>query len=177
MAPVRRRRSPPRPKPSDGPGTLAAMTRIGDTGDPVHVVVDSGGGTGASEATLAEISARLGDDVASPAANTLGARLKALVDVLTPPTTGGVGRKVVAAAGTDEALAASTVCRWVIVTAETDNTGLISVGPGAVAAEATAQTGTILAAGDSAMFPVGNLSLLRVDATVTGDGVAYSYGI
>jgi hypothetical protein len=58
------------------------MARLGDSADrPLHVTgsVSTTPPVGAAtEATLSEISARIGDDVASPAANTLQDRLKTL---------------------------------------------------------------------------------------------------
>lgn len=87
------------------------------------------------------------------------------------------GRKVVAVAGTPEALTAAALSiSWVIVTAETDNTGLIAVGDTAIDAAAGTQQGTILAAGQSATIPIDDLSKVYIDASVAGDGVAFNYG-
>lgn len=117
------------------------------------------------------------DAEAASGNGTIVAILKRIRTLLGSSATGGVGRKVTVTAGTRLALAASTACRWVIVTAETDNTGLIAVGPGNVVAAAGTQEGTILAAGDSVTFAVTDLATIKVDSTVSGDGVAYSYGV
>ena len=85
------------------------------------------------------------------------------------------GRKVVATAGTREALAASTACKSVLITAELDNTGVIVVGGAAVVAALATRQGTPLNPGQSATVPVSNLALVYLDTTVNGDGVTYSY--
>ena len=85
------------------------------------------------------------------------------------------GRKIVATAGTDEALATSTVAKVVIITAETDNTGVIAVGAAGVDAVLATRTGTPLLAGDSVTLEIDNLADVYIDATVSGDGVTYSY--
>lgn len=86
------------------------------------------------------------------------------------------GRKEVATAGTRVALAAaSTPCKFVVITAETNNTGLIVVGGSTVvAAEATRQ-GTPLNAGDHFGFPIDNLTKVYIDSTIDTDGVTFNY--
>lgn len=92
-------------------------------------------------------------------------------------TTGiGHGVKTVAAAGTDEALAASTAAKWVTVQAQTDNTGIIAVGATGVDATVATGTGVALTAGSHITLPCDNLADIFIDATVTGDGVRYTYG-
>lgn len=92
-------------------------------------------------------------------------------------TTGiGHGVKAVAAAGTDEALASSTPAKWVCVQAQTDNTGFIAVGATGVDATVATGTGVLLDAGESITLAVDNLADVFVDATVSGDGVRYTYG-
>jgi hypothetical protein len=92
-------------------------------------------------------------------------------------TTGiGHGVKVVAAAGTDEALAASTAAKWVVIQAQTDNTGIIAVGATGVDATVATGTGLVLSAGEKITLPIDNLADVFIDATVTGDGVRYTYG-
>ena len=88
----------------------------------------------------------------------------------------GHGVKVVAVAGTDEALAASTAAKWVDIQAQTDNTGIIAVGATGVDATEATGTGKSLAAGESVVYPIDNLADIFVDATVSGDGVRYTYG-
>jgi len=85
------------------------------------------------------------------------------------------GIKVVAAAGTDEALAASTPAKLVIIQAQTDNTGLIAIGNAGVDATEATGTGIILYAGDSVVIPCDDLADVYIDATVSTDGVRYTY--
>jgi hypothetical protein len=91
------------------------------------------------------------------------------------PTAIGDNRKTVATAGTAEALAASTACRSVIITAETDNTGIIVVGGSTVVASLSTRRGTPLSAGESVAIDIDNLSKVYLDTTVNGDGVTYTY--
>lgn len=96
----------------------------------------------------------------------------------TPPSAIGDGLKLVAAAGTREALAASTACKWVSVTAKQTNTGVIVVGgTSVVAASGATRRGTPLAAGDSFSFQIDNLNDVNIDATVSGEGVTYTYTV
>lgn len=88
----------------------------------------------------------------------------------------GHGVKVVASAGTDEALATSKNAKWVVIQAQTDNTGLIAVGSSGVDATEATGTGAALAAGDSVTIPVDDLASVYIDATVSGEGVRYTYG-
>lgn len=90
----------------------------------------------------------------------------------------GVGNKAVATAGTAEALvSASTPCAWVVITAAPANTGNITVGDSNVVAAADAEAGVTLAAGDSLTLPVLDLSIVFIDATVSGDEVGFLYGV
>ena len=84
------------------------------------------------------------------------------------------GRKVVAAAGTAVVLGASTTIKEVLITAELNNTGVISVGgSGVIAAEATRE-GTPLEAGESMRIVTSDLANVYIDSTVNGDGVTYT---
>lgn len=87
----------------------------------------------------------------------------------------GHGVKTVTSAGTDEALAGSTTAREVTIQAQTDNTGLIAVGATGVDATVATGTGIILYPGDSITLECDNLSDIFVDATVSGDGVRFTY--
>lgn len=87
----------------------------------------------------------------------------------------GDGVKTVAVAGTDEALAGSTSCSLVTIQAQTDNTGLIAVGATGVDATEATGTGLILYAGDSVDVQESDLANIYIDATVSGDGVRYTY--
>ncbi len=86
------------------------------------------------------------------------------------------GRKVVTTAGTRVDLASSTACKQVILTAETDNTGLVVVGKNTtVIASLSTRTGIPLAAGDSLTLEIDNLADVGLDSTVSSDGVTFVY--
>ena len=88
----------------------------------------------------------------------------------------GDGRKVVTAAATAETLvASSTACQKLDIQAETDNTGLIAVGTSTVVAAEGTQRGIILQAGDVYSIEIDDLVEVYVDATVSGDGVTFTY--
>lgn len=92
-------------------------------------------------------------------------------------TTGlNTGRKVVTTAGTAVALATSTTCKWVQITAETDNTDLIVVGDSGVIASLSTREGTPLDAGDTLTIPIDNLADVYIDSLVNGEGVTFLYG-
>jgi hypothetical protein len=85
-------------------------------------------------------------------------------------------RKVVTTAGTRVSLvAASTPCKSVVITAETDNTGIVVVGGAGVVAALATRKGVPLGPGDSIALDVVNLNLIYLDSTVNGDGVTYLY--
>ena len=96
------------------------------------------------------------------------------VSVTSSNTTITDDRKIVTTAGTRVALASSTACKEVIITAETDNTGIVVVGAAAtvVAALAT-RRGVPLNAGDSIVLQIDNLADIGLDSTVSGDGVTF----
>lgn len=89
----------------------------------------------------------------------------------------GSGRKVVTTAGTRVALASTTAAKYVVITAETDNTGIVVVGSasGVIAALGTRE-GVPLAAGDSISLQIDDLADIGLDSTVSGDGVTFLYG-
>ncbi|MDQ2084703.1 hypothetical protein RA307_31365 [Xanthobacteraceae bacterium Astr-EGSB] len=122
----------------------------------------------ATQTTLGEILTALGAPLAA------GTALIGKVDHSTTGTEDG--RKVVTAAGTAEALAVSTVAKFVEITAETDNTGIIVVGGSTVVAALATRRGRPLLPGESTTLPISNLSNVYIDATVSGDGVTYVYG-
>lgn len=89
----------------------------------------------------------------------------------------GNGVKTVTTAGTDVALvSAITWAKWVIVQAQTDNTGYVAVGASGVDATVATGTGVLLAAGENVTLPARDLKDIYIDATVSGDGVRYTYG-
>ncbi len=84
------------------------------------------------------------------------------------------GRKVVSVAGASETLvAATTPSEAVIITAETDNTGIVVVGGSTVVASLSTRRGTPLAAGDSIVLTVDDLVSVYLDTTINGDGVTF----
>ena len=87
----------------------------------------------------------------------------------------GDGRKTVAAAGTAEKLASATKCTSVLITAETDNTGLIVVGASTVVASLATRRGIPLYAGESISIPTVDLDQIWLDTTVNGDGVTFTW--
>jgi hypothetical protein len=96
------------------------------------------------------------------------------VSVTSANTTVTDGRKVVTTAGTRVALAASTACKEVVITAETDNTGIVTVGAaGTVIAALATRTGIPLNAGDSVTIQTDNLADIGLDSAVSGDGVTF----
>lgn len=87
----------------------------------------------------------------------------------------GHGVTTVTVAGTDVVLASSTACKRVTIQSQTDNTGLIAVGASGVDATEATGTGVILYAGDVFELEIDNLADIFIDATVSGEGVRYSY--
>lgn len=85
-------------------------------------------------------------------------------------------RKTVTTAGTAEALESSeNVVNFVIITAETNNTGIIVVGASTVVAAVATRRGIPLNAGDSISLGGVDLNEVYLDTTVSGDGVTYLY--
>lgn len=84
--------------------------------------------------------------------------------------------KVVTTAGTDVALAASTVCAWVTIQAQTDNTNIIAVGVTGVDATIATGDGIVLYPGDVITIPCDNLATVFIDSLVNGEGVRFIYG-
>lgn len=86
------------------------------------------------------------------------------------------GRKYVTTAATRETLvSSSTPAKLAIITAETDNTGVIAIGGSTVVAAVLTRRGTPLLAGDSMLLEVDDLLDIYLDSTVSGDGVTYVY--
>jgi len=89
----------------------------------------------------------------------------------------GHGVKTVTTAGTDVGLVTqSTGAKWLVIQAQTDNTGYIAVGASGVDATVASGTGVLLAAGESVTLLCDNLTDIYIDATVDGEGVRYTYG-
>jgi len=86
------------------------------------------------------------------------------------------GRKTVSTAGSAEALASSsTPVSYIIITAETNNSGVIAVGASTVVASVGTRRGAPLGAGDSISLGAVDLADVYLDTTVNGDGVTYLY--
>jgi hypothetical protein len=85
------------------------------------------------------------------------------------------GRKTVTTAGTRVALATtSAVFDSVAVTAETDNTGIITIGGSTVVAALATRQGTPLSAGDTVVLENVDLAKVYIDSTVNTDGVTWA---
>lgn len=88
----------------------------------------------------------------------------------------GDGRQTVTTAGTRVQLSTTnTPITEVIITAETDNTGIIVVGVGTVVATLATRQGTPLLAGESLVMTEDNLTEIWLDSTVSTDGVTYQW--
>lgn len=86
------------------------------------------------------------------------------------------GRKFVTTAGARVAISATSVqVDTVLITAETDNTGVIVVGSLTVVATLASRQGTPLFAGESMVLEAVDLANVYLDATVSTDGVTYTY--
>lgn len=111
----------------------------------------AGSATGGSGLTDAELRARPVDVLESTA------------------TTIYNGKKTIATAGTQEAIAASQAVKSVTVKALSTNTGLVYVGKSTVAST----DGYQLSARESVSLDVSNLSSVYVDVDTNGEGVTY----
>ncbi len=85
------------------------------------------------------------------------------------------GRQVVTTAGTRVALAASTTCKHIMITAETNNTDIVVVGGGTVVAALATRRGTPLYPGDSYDLDIDDLADVFIDALVSTEGVTFTY--
>lgn len=86
----------------------------------------------------------------------------------------GGGRKVVTTAGTRVQLVTSeSFCEGVIIQALDTNTGFIAIAGSDVVAATGTRVGVVLAKNDSITIPIKDLSLVYLDATVSGEGVSY----
>ena len=90
--------------------------------------------------------------------------------------TRGEGRQTVTTAGTAVQLSTTSVgASEVIITAETDNTGIIVVGTSTVVAALATRKGTPLLAGESLVIAIDDLNKIYLDTTVSTDGVTYQW--
>ncbi len=95
--------------------------------------------------------------------------------VQAPYSTINGGRTTVTTAGTRVTLAATTACKRLVVTALSTNTGTIVVGGTAVVAAAGTRQGTPLLAGDAFELFIDDLNKVNLDATVSAEGVSYTF--
>ena len=113
----------------------------------------------ASTAAVGKLSANSGVDIGD-------------VDVTSMPMAATLrnGQKYVATAGTQVALASSTVIyHSVTIMSQSGNSGWIYIGDSSV----SSSTGYILDAGDTVEIKIANLSTIYVDSSVNGEGVSY----
>jgi hypothetical protein len=97
-----------------------------------------------------------------------------LIQGILAPGSVGTGRKTVTSAGSAEQFT-DTKCSYVIITAESDNTGNVVVGDANVVAAAGSERGIILEPSRSERIYLSNLNLLWLDSAENGDGVSYAY--
>ncbi len=85
------------------------------------------------------------------------------------------GRAIVAATATAVRLSTTQyLCSQVIIQAETDNTGVMTIGgSGVVGTAGSTRVGVALAAGESLTFYTKDLYNIWLDGTVNGDGVTF----
>ena len=88
-----------------------------------------------------------------------------------PPTTVGNGQKTVTAAGTAEALAASTSIHSVTIKALAGNTNNVYVGDSSV----DSTNGFVLDSGESISLDIDNLADVYIDTDTNGEGVSFIY--
>lgn len=87
------------------------------------------------------------------------------------------GRQTVTTPGTAVALATSTACKKVTVTAELNNTGTVTVGGSTVVDAEATRRGTPLYPGDSYSLDADDLAEVFIDAEVATDGVSYTFTV
>lgn len=171
------------------------MARHGDSADPVHVAIDSGGSSGGpvtvadgadvaqgttTDASSASTVIGLLKNLKAALAGTLTATLaagSAVIGKVGHDTTGiGTLRQAVTTAGTRVQLG-SQAAKWALVQCAPANTSGIAVGDVNVVAASGTVRGTYLAPGDPAvMIPVTNLNLLYIDSRVNGEAATITYG-
>ena len=104
--------------------------------------------------------------------NASGQRINPATDEsLSPPSSITNGNATVTTAGTRVQLLSSTNCRYVIITANVNNTGTIWVGGNTVAAG----TGHPLVALQYIKIDINDVSKIYIDSTVNSEGVSFIY--
>ncbi len=137
----------------------------------VDVVAALPAGTNA----IGKLAANSGVDIGDVDVTSISAGTNVIGKVGHDKTGIGHGVKTVTTAGSDEALAASTTAKVVILQAQTDNTSAVAIGATGVDATVATGNGILLYAGDSMTLEIDNLADVFVDALVAGEGVRYTY--
>lgn len=89
-----------------------------------------------------------------------------------PPSSIGDGAKTVSSAGTAETLvASSTPCKYVLITAEDDNSGKIYYGGSGV----SSSSGGYLFPAQTTLIEIDNVQKVYIDADTSTDGVKFTY--
>ena len=132
--------------------------------------------TGVSSVDIWGNTSGLGDgDVRAINVDIDGKLVLASTSYINVHTGGGQGRKTIGTPGSEEALAASTVCKKVVVSALFSNNAVVYVGFNGVVALAGSETGTPLYPGDRIEISIDNLATIFVDVRTAGNGVTYLY--
>lgn len=141
-----------------------------------EIQADIVGSLPAGSAAIGKLAANSGVDIGDVDVTSIAAGSNIIGKVGHDISTIEDGVKTVTTAGTDVALvASSTPAKRVIIQAQTDNTGLIAIGPTGVDATEATGTGVVLYPGDAIELLVDNLEDIYVDATVDGEGVRFLY--
>ena len=100
----------------------------------------------------------------------------ALISSDTRITELGDGRTTVTTAGTAVQISSTdTPCGGITITAETDNTNIVTVGASTVVAALSTRRGHPLSPGGSITIPNTNLNQVWIDAITATEGVTYVY--
>lgn len=124
---------------------------------------------------LAEIKTSEGDTTPFMALDKQGRLIQSPIGASptpTPPSGIVAGAKTVANAGTAEPLAASsTPCKYIIMTAEADNTGNIFYGGSSV----SSALGDYLFPAQKVRIDIDDVNKVYIDADTSTDGVKFTY--
>lgn len=155
-----------------GSGTATGALRVELPTNGTGVV-----GLNAGTNAIGKLAANSGVDIGDVDVTSIAAGTNIIGKVGHDITGMGHGVTTVTTAGTDVALAGSTVCKRVMIQSQTDNTSLIAVGATGVDATIATGTGIILYPGDTIDFEIDNLADVFIDSLVNGEGVRYTYWI
>lgn len=93
------------------------------------------------------------------------------------PTILGIGRQIVATHGTAVQLHTDQPCKSVVIMAEMDNTGTVTVGNIDVIGAVLTRVGVPLEAGDSLTLEIDNVNDIYIDSIEDGEGITYLYEV